>query len=50
MTLVLMMAIAEAEGSDLLELSKDNTMRNVYEFLQGRLTDRETVRIGIGSP
>lgn len=50
MTLVLMMAIAEAEGTDLLELSKDNTMRKVYEFLQGRLTDRETVRVGIGGP
>jgi hypothetical protein len=49
MTLVLMMAVAEAdEGADLLKLPKDNIMRRVYESLQRRLTDRELVRIGIG--
>jgi hypothetical protein len=49
MTLVLMMAVAEAdEGADLLKLPEDNIMRRVYESLQRRLTDRELVRIGIG--
>jgi hypothetical protein len=50
MTLVLTMAIAEAEGGGLLELPAGNTMRKVYEFLQGRLCNLELDRIGIRGP
>lgn len=33
MTLVLMMAVAKAEGTELVALSTDNTMRKMYEYL-----------------
>lgn len=50
MTLVLTMAIAESEGDCLLTLPEESMMRQVFEFLQRRLTNREMVRIGIGGP